>query len=481
MPPNPSSQADKIRSFWHRYTEMVRNSGIKAPFDAWMVRRAEHYIAAHPDRRLADQTPAEVDAYLAELGRNPALKGWQFRQAVDAIRMLFVLAGVPWLAQVDWEQWRDSARALGRDHPTVARDYRPVPSVGSRGDPLPQFCGAGAQGEGSGVEGASFAAIRQAHGPLLDQVAAAIRVRGLAIRTEQTYLHWIMRFIGFLGNQDPTAKGAAEAAAFLEHLALVRKVSASTQNLALNSLVFLYRETLKREDLDLGEFARARRPRRLPTVLTHAEVAALLAQLTGTQRLMASLMYGTGMRLMECVRLRVQDIDFGYNQIAVRNAKGGKDRVVPLPARTVEELRAHLVRVRELHSADLKNGLGEVYVPEALARKFPYAPKDWRWQYVFPSGRVSADPRGGVLRRHHLHETALQKAVNRAAREAGIAKRVGTHTLRHSFATHLLMGGYDIRTVQELLGHSEVSTTMIYTHVLNRGGKGVQSPLDALG
>jgi integron integrase len=479
MPVNPSTQEDKIRSFWHRYTEMIRDSGVKAPFDTWMVRRAEHYIAAHPDRRPADQTPAEVDAYLAELARNPALEDWQFRQAVDAIRMLFVLAGAPWLAQVDWEHWRDPARALGRDHPTVARDCGSVPAVGPRGDPLTQSGGAGE--EGPGGEGASFAVIRQTHGVLLDRVAAVIRARGLATRTEQTYVHWIMRFIGFLGNRDPTGMGAAEAAAFLEHLTLVRNVSASTRNLALNSLMFLYQEVLRRVDLDLGEFARARRPRRSPTVLTHAEVAALLAQLTGTERLMASLLYGTGMRLMECVRLRVQDVDFGCNQITVRNAKGGKDRVVPLPARTVNELRAQLGRVRERHSADLKNGLGEVAVPEALGREFPYAPKDWRWQYVFASGRISADPHSGVLGRHHLHETTLQKAVNRAAREAGIAKRVGTHTLRHSFAAHLLMGGYAIRTVQELLGHSEVSTTRIYTQVLDRGGQGVQSPLDALG
>ena len=471
MPPNPSTQEEEIRSFWHRYTEMVRNSGIKTPFDTWMVRRAEHYIAAHPDHRLADQTPAEVDAYLADLARNPALKGWQFRQAVDAIRMLFVLAGVQWLEQVDWQQWRDSARALGRDHTTVAQDYRRVPAVGPRGDPLDQSGGAGEVAEGPGLEGDSFAAIRQAHGRLLDRVAALIRGRGLATRTEQTYVHWIMRFIRFLGNRDPTGIGAAEVAAFLEQLASVGMVSASTQNLALNSLVFLYREVLRREDLDLDEFARARRRRRLPTVLTHAEVAQLLAQLTGTERLMVSLMYGTGMRLMECVRLRVQDIEFVHNQIVVRNARGEKDRVVPLPVGTADELRAHLARVRELHRADLKRGLGDGYVPEALARKFPYAAKDWGWQYVFPSGRVSADPRSGVLRRHHLHETSLQKAVNRAAREAGIAKRVGTHTLRHSFATHLLMGGYDIHTVQELLGHAEVATTMIYTHVLNRGGK----------
>jgi integron integrase len=480
MANNPSTGEDKVRSFWDRYVQKVHESGVKEPFDRWMVRRAEQYIAAHPSRRLAEHTAADVDAYLTGLGRDAALKDWQFRQAVDAIRMLFALAGVDWLERVDWEHWRGSARSLASDHPTVARDYGLVPV---RSPIAGRVSAPSVERDEKQRNGAAqtFESIRKAHGALLDRVAAAARIRGLAIRTEQTYLHWIMRYIGFVGNRDPSERGAEEAAAFLEHLALERKVSASTQNLALNSLVFLYREVLKRTDLDLGEFARAKRPRRLPTVLTHAEVAALLGQLAGTHKLMASLMYGTGMRLMECVRLRVQDIDFGYGQIAVRNAKGGKDRVVPLPDRTVETLRAHLARVRELHQADLKAGLGEVYLPDALARKFPSASKDWRWQYVFPSGRVSSDPRSGALRRHHLHENALQKAVNRAAREAGLAKRVGTHTMRHSFATHLLQSGYDIRTVQELLGHADVSTTMIYTHVLNRGGKGVQSPLDALG
>ncbi len=471
----PSTREEKIRSFWDRYINKLYESGIKPPFDRWMVRRAEHYIAVHSDRRLIEQTPVDVDAYLAELGRKPGLKAWQLRQAVDAIQILFELAGVSWLGEVDWEHWRDSAQGLEATHPTVARDYSPLPGSGSPGAGL-----ASGGGKTAGQE-LSLAAIRATQGPLLDQVTKTLRVRGLAIRTEQTYLHWIMRFFGFLGNQDPVSQGPDRIGAFLEDLALVRKVSASTQNLALNALVFLYREVLQREDLDLGSFARAKRPRRLPTVLTHGEVTALLAAMSGTHGLMAALMYGTGMRLMECVRLRVQDVDFGYAQISVRDGKGGKDRVVPLPTRVTEALRGHLERVRELHAGDLREGSGEVYLPDALARKYPNAARDWRWQYVFPSGRLSTDPRSGALRRHHLHENALQKAVNQAARTAGIMKRVGTHTLRHSFATHLLMAGYDIRTVQELLGHADVSTTMIYTHVLNRGGKGVLSPLDALG
>jgi hypothetical protein len=333
MPIVSSTLKDKVRSFWDRYVKLLHDSGIKPPSDRWFVLRAAKYIQAHPNRKLAEQRPSDVDAYLADVGRQGGLKDWQFRQVVDAIQKLFELAGADWLAQVDWDHWRASARSLGSSHPTVARDYQQatVPVEDNSGTP--------------------FAEIRKAHAALLDQVRTAVRRRGYAIKTEQTYLHWIMRFIGFLGNADPTQQGPEHIARFLDDLAVGRKVSASTQNLALNALVFLYRETLGRSDLDIGNFVRAKRPHRLPTVLTHGEVTSLLQTLSGTQRLMAALMYGTGMRLMECSRLRVLDIDFGYGQITVRNAKGGKDRAVPLPEKAVEPLREHLTRVRELHQA----------------------------------------------------------------------------------------------------------------------------------
>jgi hypothetical protein len=335
MAESPSITEDKIRSFWDRYIQKLHESGVKPPFDRWMVIRAEQYVAAHPDLRLAEQTPAAVDSYLADLGRQTGLNAWQFRQAVNAIQKLLEIVGVSWLGEVDWTHWRDSARGLAATHPTVARDCVPLTAASGRGT-APDS--AGDQPSGTVI---TLAAVRAAHGALLDQVTKTLRLRGLAIRTEQTYLHWIMRFFGFLGPRDPLSQGPAAIGAFLEDLALVRKVSASTQNLALNSLVFLYREVLRREDFDLGEFARAKRPRRLPTVLTHGEIAALLAVLSGTHWLMASLMYGTGMRLMECVRLRVQDVDFGYAQIIVRQGKGDKDRVVPLPTRVTEALREH--------------------------------------------------------------------------------------------------------------------------------------------
>lgn len=301
---------------------------------------------------------------------------------------------------------------------------------------------------------------------------AEIRRRAYSIRTEQAYEQWVCRFIAFFDHRDPHELGAAEVKSFLEHLAVQGNVAASTQNQALNALVFLYRQVLDQPLGMLDSFVRAKRPRRLPVVLTRGEVRALLAQIEGTQWLMASLLYGTGMRLMECVRLRTQDIDFEYRQIVVRNAKGAKDRVVPLPESLMATLREHLKKVRQLFEEDCRRGFSEVYLPDALAKKYPQAPREWIWQYVFPSGRLSVDPRSGKTRRHHIHENGLQKAVKKAAVAARINKRVNCHALRHSFATHLLEGGYDIRTVQELLGHADVSTTMIYTHVLNKGGQG---------
>jgi integron integrase len=313
---------------------------------------------------------------------------------------------------------------------------------------------------------------------LLDQVREVIRLRHYSIRTEQAYVQWITRFILFHRKRHPAEMGAAEVTAFLSDLAIRRNVAASTQNQALHAILFLYRDVLKIKLPWLEEVQRAKMPQHLPVVFTREEVRALLAQLQGTLWLMATLTYGSGLRLLECLRLRVKDVDFQYRQILVRDAKGQKDRVTMLPGTLIEPLRTHLPRVRSLHENDLRDGFGRVHLPHALASKYPNADREWGWQYVFPSSRRSIDPRSGIERRHHAPEDALQRAVKRAIRKAGIVKPGSVHTLRHSFATHLLESGYDIRTVQELLGHADVKTTMIYTHVLNRGGRGVVSPAD---
>jgi integron integrase len=313
---------------------------------------------------------------------------------------------------------------------------------------------------------------------LLDQVRDKLRVKHYSIRTEQTYSHWIKRYIFFHGKRHPKNLGARDIESFLTHLAVAGKVSASTQNLAKSSLLFLYREVLEIQLPWLENVTQAKAPKRLPVVLTVSEVQAVLSRLTGTHALIASLLYGGGMRLMEAVRLRVKDVDFARHEILVREGKGFKDRVTMLPEAVVAPLKAHMVKVRALHKEDLAQGYGEVYLPFALDKKYPNAGREWGWQYVFPSKNLSVDPRSGKTRRHHVDEKGVQRAVKQAVRDAELTKPATPHTLRHSFATHLLQAGYDIRTVQELLGHSDVSTTMIYTHVLNKGGKGVVSPLD---
>ena len=313
---------------------------------------------------------------------------------------------------------------------------------------------------------------------LLDQIRHVLRLKHMSIRTEEAYVGWVRRFILFHDKRHPKDMGAEEIRAFLVYLAVQDKVAASTQNGALNALVFLYRHVLKQPFPELGEIERAKRPRRVPTVFTTEEVTAVLAQFTGVYWLMASLLYGAGLRLMECVRLRVKDVDGVYHQITVRDGKGEQDRVTVLPQAVEATLQRHLAKVKLLHEEDLVEGYGEVYLPYALARKYPHAETSWVWQCVFPAARRSIDPRSGVERRHHGSESGLQKAVKDAIGRAGIQKRGSCHTLRHSFATHLLENGYDIRTVQELLGHKDVSTTMVSTHVLQRGGQGVRSPLD---
>ncbi|HUW50735.1 MAG TPA: integron integrase [Sulfuricella sp.] len=313
---------------------------------------------------------------------------------------------------------------------------------------------------------------------LLDQVRGKIRLKHYSIRTEQAYVDWIKRFICHFGKRHPRELGAAEVAQFLTHLAVHGKVAASTQNQAKSALLFLYKEVLAAELPWLDNVERAKAPKRLPVVLNREEVQAVLSRLSGTHWLIASLLYGSGMRIMECLRLRVKDVDFKRREILIRDGKGFKDRVTMLPASLEATLKAHLAKVHVLHEDDLQKGFGAVYLPYALERKYPNAGREWAWQYVFPSARLSTDPRSDETRRHHVQEQAVQRAVKQAVRDAGLTKPATPHTFRHSFATHLLEGGYDIRTVQELLGHSDVSTTMIYTHVLNRGGKGVTSPLD---
>ncbi len=305
-----------------------------------------------------------------------------------------------------------------------------------------------------------------------------MRVKHYSMRTERCYCDWIVRFIRYHGKRHPREMAEPEVTEFLTHLARERDVASSTQNQALSALLFLYKEVLKTEIGWLDSVKRATKPKRLPVVLTKDEVHKVFAHLSGAPRLMAGLLYGSVLRLMECVRLRVKDVDFAYARITVRDGKGAKDRVTMLPVNLASKLERHLQKVKVQHDEDKEIGLGRVYLPYALARKYPHASRDWAWQWVFPSSRISPDPRSGERRRHHLDENVLQVAVKNAVRAAAIAKPATCHTLRHSFATHLLENGYDIRTVQELLGHKDVSTTMIYTHVLNRPGLGVKSPFD---
>jgi integron integrase len=315
---------------------------------------------------------------------------------------------------------------------------------------------------------------------LVERLKDAIRSRHYSLRTEKAYWYWVRYFIFFHGKRHPGEMGAPEVTAFLSWLATERNVAAATQNQALSALLFLYKNVLGVELPWLGDLVRAQRPVRLPTVLSEAEVRRLLACVQGSARLMVGLLYGAGLRQIECLSLRIKDIDFAYRQIVVRDGKGARDRATMLPENLVQPLQEHLGRVRALHGRDVKDGFGEVHLPYALARKYPRAARAWAWQFVFPSANRSTDPESGVVRRHHVHPDTLSRAVGVAARRAAIDKRVSCHTLRHSFATHLLERGYDIRTVQELLGHSDVSTTMIYTHVMNKGARAVKSPLDRI-
>lgn len=449
----------RVGRFWNQYMDVLKTFRVPARVRPWYRRHIEGFIKDHPDTRLRDHTARSVEHWLSGLGRNDRITSWQFRQKVDALRLLTChFLKLPWSAAFDWEKWSAGALALEMDHPTVARTYEMIDQ---------------AVDEPKNLLGRHFP-------ELYRKFLVAIRLPDYSANTERCYLGWINRFLHFHHKQHPSVCAEAEVASFLEHLVLKRKVSVSTQSQSLNALVFFYAHVLEQPLGEIGPYKQSNKPRRLPTVLSPAEIRALFAHLTGMNRLMIHLMYGTGMRVMECVRLRILDLDFDYRQLLVRCSKGKKDRSVPMPESLIDQLQAQVTLVEQQHDEDLAAGVGSVYLPHALSRKYPNAEWELRWQYLFPASRVAKDPRTGILRRHHIHQSVIQKQIKIAAERAGIRKRVTSHTLRHSFATHLLDSGSDIRTVQELLGHADVSTTMIYTHIAGRGGQGARSPLDRL-
>lgn len=452
----------KISRFWEKFIEKTKGYGVPHNRVRWYVRHAESYIKAHSSR-LQSHCGKTVDEYIQEKGRNRHLKDYQFCQMIDALKILFVdMVNASWATDYPWEEYKQSARSLPQTHASHGRM------------PMKQ--------ENTEIQDNSASAqVQQLFPDVFEALVTEIRLRNYSIRTEQSYVAWITRYILFHKKQHPKQLNESAIAAYLTHLAVNRMVSTSTQRQALNAIVFLYKQIYQRSIDEIGSFSLAKKPARLPVVLSRTEIQNLLKNMdSDVYFVMASLLYGCGMRLMECVRLRVFDVDFDYQQIMIRNTKGNKDRVAPLPETLLSRLKEQVALVKKLHTQDLSEGLGEVYLPYALSRKYPNAATEIGWQYLFPASKVSVDPRSNKVRRHHVHENGLQKRVKQAASKAGIEKRVNCHVLRHSFATHLLESGYDIRTVQELLGHADVSTTMIYTHVLNKPGVSVNSPLDHL-
>jgi len=445
------NREEERRRFWEAFKACLEESRIPPDRSPYYVRWAKEFVDFLPEKRLKARSAEDIRAFLASLSQREEIADWRVRQAEYALRILYE-AFLP--------AYSPGRHATAEPSSKTPSDNKGSKAGGFRDRVLP--------GE---VERKFPAAV--------ERFRTELRTRHYSYRTETSYLEWIRRFIAFHDYADPERIDSAVAVKeYLEYLALKREVSASTQNQALNALVFFYGQVLKIDIGELGEFARAKRPQRLPEVLTRSEVESLISRMDGVPGLMAGLMYGGGLRLMECVRLRVKDVDFERNQIMVRDGKGQKDRITMLPERFAAPLKEHLGRVRAIYEQDRAEGRADVYLWPAFARKYPNAGKEWIWQYVFPAKSLAVDPRSGKARRHHLHENVVQKAVKKAAAEAGITKQVGCHTLRHSFATHLLEAHYDIRTVQELLGHANVATTMIYTHVLNRPGLSVKSPAD---
>jgi len=447
-----NKQLASIQKFWDAFRSCVEEHRVDSGRSAYYVRWAQAFFRFIPGKRLRDRTRDDIEIFLTDLSKRPGTGDWQVKQAELALKILYEVF-LPNYAPVNSPEGSRKANEGEAEGPGPKKEL-------SRDRAVP--------GE-----------VERLFAHLVGAMKTEIRSRHYSIRTESSYIDWVRRFIAFHDYTDPKHLDATKAVKeYLEYLAVERSVAANTQNQALNALVFLYNNVLKRPFGELETFVRAKRPQRLPEVMTREEVQALFDDMEGVTLLMAGLMYGGGLRLMECVRLRVMDLDFGRRQIMVRDGKGQKDRVTMLSEKFSGPLQEHLARVRAIFDEDRAKGVPGVYMWPALARKYPKAALEWKWQYVFPAKSLSVDPRSATVRRHHISENLIQKAVKEAADRSGINKRISCHTLRHSFATHLLEARYDIRTVQELLGHADVSTTMIYTHVLNRPGLSIMSPAD---
>ena len=434
-----SEHPDVHACFWQSYEDCLLDHGIKSGQVRWHRNWCRQFLTFIAPKPLLDCRPDNLTDFIDTLRDNPAIKGWQIRQARASLWYLFHD-----LLKVDWtEGYRGPADDI-------------IPGQGPVRSPQ----------------------LSPAHQATLAKLRSTLIGRQYAWRTTEAYLDWATRFLAFYSQRQISDLDATAVKAYLSDLAENHHVAVNTQRQALNALVFLFQEAEQRPLGDFSDFSRARKPVKVPVVLSREEVTGLLKVLEQPFALMANLLYGAGLRLMEVMRLRIKDVDFALGQILVRDGKGRKDRVTMLPASCREPLARQVAEARRIHAEDLSRNAGEVWLPHALSKKYPGAGRDWRWQYVFPATRVSFDQDTGRAGRHHFHESALQRSIREAARRCGLSKNVTPHTLRHSFATHLLASGYDIRTVQELLGHSNVSTTMIYTHVLNRGGQGVISPLD---
>ncbi len=461
MDSNIQGSSENFENFWVQYFKILKLAKVEDHKLKWFRIRAEAYIKSYPDTPIRSHSPQMVDAWLSKIGRNFNMELWQFSHAVLTLRYLFIdCLNLDWAKDYPWsarqklyaQRYRqyeiESLKAHATDEIYVKK--RPVKSLLNR------------------------------YKNELEPMIRCIRLKHYSYRTEETYIQWMARFFAFHSAIPVAELSGQHVVRYLEHLVMERNVSASTQKQCLNAIVFYFRYVLDKEIGSIGDYVRSKRPKRMPTVLTRMETQLIIEKLPGVYQLMAKLLYGSGLRLMECVSLRVKDIDFGYRQIIVRDGKGRKDRVVPLPSATIVDLQKQIKQAAKFHREDIEKGVGDVYLPFALAEKYPNAPFEFKWKFVFPSNRLSVDPKSGKVRRHHIHESGLQNHIKKTTLQLGINKQVNCHTFRHSFATHLIESGADIRTVQELLGHSDVSTTMIYTHVLNQGGLGVVSPLDNL-